>query len=78
MKTPLANRADPRRVCKAGGRPAERAILAARLTDRPLRPLFPDGFRNEIQVVTAVMATDYDNKPELCSSDWCLRGLKYF
>jgi polyribonucleotide nucleotidyltransferase len=52
---------------KREGRPAERAILAARLTDRPLRPLFPDGFRNEIQVVTTVMATDYDNKPELCS-----------
>jgi len=40
------------------GRPAERAILTARLTDRPLRPLFPDDLRNEVQVVITALATD--------------------
>ena len=45
------------------GRPTEAATLAARLTDRPLRPLFPKGFRNETQVVCAVLAVDEENDP---------------
>lgn len=48
------------------GRPTEKAILSARLTDRPIRPLFPDGFRNDVQVVVTVMSADYDNAPEIC------------
>ncbi len=43
------------------GRPTEDAILTCRLTDRPLRPSFPDGFRNETQVVTTVLGADQDN-----------------
>ena len=40
------------------GRPTEDAILTCRLTDRPLRPAFPDGFRNEVQVVSTVLGVD--------------------
>lgn len=49
------------------GRPTERAILSARLTDRPLRPLFPDGFRNEVQVVATILSFEDDNAPEICA-----------
>jgi polyribonucleotide nucleotidyltransferase len=49
---------------KREGRPTEKAILAARLTDRPLRPLFPDKFRNSIHVVTHVFSVDQDCVPE--------------
>ena len=45
------------------GRPPEKAILTARLTDRPIRPLFPKGFRNDVQVVITVLSVDHD-----CSS----------
>jgi polyribonucleotide nucleotidyltransferase len=45
---------------KREGRPSERAILTARLTDRPLRPLFPNGYRNEIQVIGTVFGADQD------------------
>jgi polyribonucleotide nucleotidyltransferase len=45
---------------KREGRPSERAILTARLTDRPLRPLFPQGYRNEIQVIGTVFGADQD------------------
>ena len=45
---------------KREGRPSERAILTARLTDRPLRPLFPKGYRNEIQVVGTVFGADQE------------------
>ena len=47
------------------GRPSNHAILASRITDRTMRPLFPEGFRNEVQVVSQVMAVDYDNSPEI-------------
>lgn len=47
------------------GRPSYHAILASRITDRTMRPLFPEGFRNEVQVVSQVMAADYDNSPEI-------------
>ena len=49
------------------GRPSEAAILASRLTDRPLRPLFPKGFRNDVQVVSTVMSTDQENDPVILS-----------
>jgi len=49
------------------GRPSEVAILASRLTDRPLRPLFPDGFRLDIQVVSTVLSVDQDNDPTILS-----------
>ncbi|HET7035285.1 MAG TPA: polyribonucleotide nucleotidyltransferase [Thermomicrobiaceae bacterium] len=52
---------------KREGRPSESAILAARLTDRPLRPLFPKGFRNEVQVVSTVLSADQDNLPDTLS-----------
>ena len=50
---------------KREGRPSEKAILAGRLTDRPIRPLFPEGFRNEVQVVAMVMSVDQDCSPEI-------------
>ncbi|MCY0863482.1 MAG: polyribonucleotide nucleotidyltransferase, partial [Sulfobacillus sp.] len=51
---------------KREGRPSESAILAARLTDRPIRPLFPDGFRNDVHVVVSVLSVDHDYSPEIC------------
>ncbi len=45
---------------KREGRPSDRAILTARLTDRPLRPLFPKGYHNEIQVIGTVLAADQE------------------
>jgi polyribonucleotide nucleotidyltransferase len=47
------------------GRPGEHATLSARLIDRPIRPLFDDGFRNEVQVVNTVMSVDFDATPEM-------------
>ena len=55
---------------KREGRPTEKAILAARLTDRPLRPLFPKGFRNAVHIVATVMSMDQDNPPEIA----CING----
>ena len=52
---------------KREGRPSEGAILTARLTDRPIRPLFPKGFRNEVQVVTTVLSADQENEPDILS-----------
>ena len=49
------------------GRPTEEAILTCRLTDRPLRPSFPDGFRNETQVVTTVLGADQENPHDVLS-----------
>lgn len=49
------------------GRPSEEAILSARMIDRPLRPLFPDGFRNDVQVVTTVMSVDKNNSPTIAA-----------
>ena len=49
------------------GRPPQNAILSARLTDRCLRPLFPKGFRNEVQVISTVLSADQENPPELLS-----------
>ncbi|HYF95503.1 MAG TPA: polyribonucleotide nucleotidyltransferase [Symbiobacteriaceae bacterium] len=47
------------------GKPTTKAILSARLTDRPIRPLFPDGYRNDVQIVVTVMSIDGDNVPEI-------------
>ncbi len=48
-------------------RPSEAAILAARLTDRPIRPLFPKGYRNEVQVISTVLSADQENEPDILS-----------
>jgi|GEM_PF-2269614 len=48
---------------KREGRPSEKSILSSRLIDRPIRPLFPDGFRNEVQVVATVLCVEQDNPP---------------
>lgn len=50
---------------KREGRPTDAATLAARMIDRPMRPLFPEDFRNEVQVVNTVLSVDNDNSPEL-------------
>ncbi|WP_456446637.1 polyribonucleotide nucleotidyltransferase [Deinococcota bacterium DY0809b] len=47
------------------GRPGEKAILSARMTDRPIRPLFPKGFRHEVQVILTVLAADQQNPPDV-------------
>ncbi|GIW06425.1 MAG: hypothetical protein KatS3mg060_1230 [Dehalococcoidia bacterium] len=49
------------------GRPSQEAILAARLTDRPLRPLFNKKMRNEVQIVTTVLSADRENQPDILS-----------
>ncbi len=50
---------------KREGRPTENATLAARMIDRPMRPLFPEDFRNEVQVINTVLSVDQDNSPEM-------------
>lgn len=50
---------------KREGKPTEAATLASRLIDRPLRPLFAEGFRNEVQVISTVLSVDQDNSPEM-------------
>ena len=52
---------------KREGRPTEKAILAARLTDRPCRPLFPKGFRNAVHIVSTVLSVDQDCPPDVLS-----------
>ncbi|HHW15237.1 MAG TPA: polyribonucleotide nucleotidyltransferase, partial [Firmicutes bacterium] len=52
---------------KREGRPTEAAILSARMIDRPLRPLFPEGFRNDVQVVATVLSVDQDNQPDVAA-----------
>ncbi|MDQ0899764.1 polyribonucleotide nucleotidyltransferase [Paenibacillus sp. V4I7] len=52
---------------KREGRPSEKAILASRLTDRPIRPLFPEGFRNDVQIVSIVMSVDQECPPEMAA-----------
>jgi polyribonucleotide nucleotidyltransferase len=69
---------------KREGRPSEKAILASRLIDRPIRPLFADGFRNYVQVISIVMSVDQDCSSEmaamfgsslaLCTSDIPFEG----
>jgi polyribonucleotide nucleotidyltransferase len=50
---------------KRESRPSEGAILAARLTDRPIRPLFPEGYKDDVQVVITVLSTDQENQPDV-------------
>src|SRR5690625_4424863 len=52
---------------KREGRPSEKAILASRLIDRPIRPLFPEGFRNEVQVISTVMSVDQNCSSEIAA-----------
>ena len=50
---------------KREARPSEAAILAARLTDRPIRPLFPEGYKDDVQLVITVLSTDQENDPDI-------------
>jgi len=50
---------------KREGKPSEKAILTSRLIDRPLRPLFPDGYRNDVQIIATVLSVDQDHSPEI-------------
>ncbi len=52
---------------KREGRPSNAAILCARLIDRPIRPLFPKGFRNDIQVIATVLSVEQDNPPDIAA-----------
>nr|WP_082053187.1 polyribonucleotide nucleotidyltransferase [Paenibacillus sp. VKM B-2647] len=60
---------------KREGRPSEKAILAGRLTDRPIRPLFPEGFRNDVQIVAMVMSVDQECSPEIAAMIGCSAAL---
>jgi polyribonucleotide nucleotidyltransferase len=50
---------------KREGRPSEKEVLTSRLIDRPIRPLFPHGFRNEVQVICTVLSHDMENNPDI-------------
>src|SRR5574344_1209099 len=50
---------------KREGRPAESAILTSRLIDRPIRPMFPDGYHNDVQIVATAVSVDPDNAPDI-------------
>ncbi len=68
---------------KREGRPSEKEVLTSRLIDRPIRPLFPDGFRNEVQVVATVLSHDMENDPDIvsmigCSAVLTLSGIPFF
>ncbi len=52
---------------KREGRPTDNATLAARMIDRPMRPLFPEDFKNEVQIVNTVLSVDQDNSPEMAA-----------
>jgi polyribonucleotide nucleotidyltransferase len=68
---------------KREGRPGENETLVSRLIDRPLRPLFPDNFRNEVQVIATVLSHDMENDPDIpaligCSAALTLSGIPFF
>ena len=68
---------------KREGRPSEAEILNSRLIDRPIRPLFPDNFRNEVQIVATVLSHDLENDPAVvamigCSAALTLSGVPFF
>ncbi len=68
---------------KREGRPSERETLTSRLIDRPIRPLFPEGFRNEVQVIATVLSHDLENDPDIvaligCSAALTLSGIPFF
>src|SRR5438067_191172 len=52
---------------KREGRPSEREILTSRMIDRPVRPLFPETFRNETQIIALVLSADTENDPDVCA-----------
>ena len=52
---------------KREGRPTDAATLAARMIDRPMRPMFPEDFKNEVQIVNTVLSVDPDNSPEMAA-----------
>jgi polyribonucleotide nucleotidyltransferase len=67
---------------KREGRPVEKEILTSRLIDRPIRPLFPKGFRNEIQVICLAISADQENDPDIlalngASAALCLAGIPF-
>jgi polyribonucleotide nucleotidyltransferase len=67
---------------KREGRPVEKEILTSRLIDRPLRPLFPKGFRNEIQLIALAVSADHENDPDIlamngASAAMLIAGLPY-
>jgi polyribonucleotide nucleotidyltransferase len=68
---------------KREGRPSEAEVLKSRLIDRPIRPLFPEGFRNEVQIVATVLSYDNENDPDIvamvgCSAALTLSGIPFF
>jgi polyribonucleotide nucleotidyltransferase len=68
---------------KREGRPTEKEVLVSRLIDRPIRPLFPAGFRNEVQVIATVLSHDLENDPDIvalvgCSAALTLSGIPFF
>ena len=52
---------------KREARPSEKEVLTMRATDRPLRPLFPEGYRNEVQIISSLLSTDCENEPDILS-----------
>jgi len=67
---------------KREGRPSEAEVLKSRLIDRPIRPLFPEGFRNEVQIVATVLSHDMENDPDIvaligCSAALTLSGIPF-
>ena len=62
---------------KREGRPSEKETLVSRLIDRPIRPLFVDGYKNETQVVAAVLAHDLENDPGEFDDLWDDTGSRY-
>jgi polyribonucleotide nucleotidyltransferase len=67
---------------KREGAPVKKEILTSRLIDRPIRPLFPDGFRNEVQVICLVISGDQQNDPDIlamngASAALCLSGIPF-
>ncbi len=61
---------------KREGRPSEKEILTSRLIDRPIRPLFPEGFTNEVQIIATVISVDPDIDPDIVSMIGCSAALK--
>jgi polyribonucleotide nucleotidyltransferase len=68
---------------KREGRPSENETLVSRLIDRPIRPLFPENFRNEVQLIATVLSHDLENDPDIvsligCSAALTLSGIPFF
>ena len=68
---------------KREGRPSEKEVLVSRLIDRPIRPLFPQGFHNEVQIIATVLSHDLENDPDVvaligCSAALTLSGIPFF